>query len=60
MSKALTVLGMVVAGLIVVLFAADLAVPQYLFGRSSIPMDAGMIVCGVILGILSFMTYREQ
>jgi len=60
MSKALTVLGMVVAGLLVVLFAADFVVPQFLFGLSSIPMNVGMIVCGLILFVLSFLTYREQ
>ena len=60
MSKALTLVGMVIAILLVLLFGLDLALPQFLFGRVSVIMDGGFIVCGILLGLLSWTTYREQ
>ena len=59
MSKALTLVGMVIAILLVLLFGLDLAV-KIPFGGVSVIMDAGFIVCSLILGILSWSTYREQ
>ncbi|PHR96162.1 MAG: hypothetical protein COA78_29055 [Blastopirellula sp.] len=61
MPKALTISGMVIAVLILLLFTLDLAlgVP---FGRASMMMmimDIVFMVCGAILGYLSWNTYRE-
>jgi hypothetical protein len=58
MPKALTVVGMVVAGLIALVFALDLAlaVPFY---KASLLMDICFILCALILGYLSWSTFRE-
>ncbi|MFN9369651.1 MAG: hypothetical protein ACK6CT_12955 [Planctomycetia bacterium] len=54
MAKGLAMLGMVMAGLVVVLFAADLAaaVP---FGRASVVADVGFIVSSLILAYASWL-----
>ena len=59
MPKALCIVGMVVAGLLVFLFGLDLAagIP---FGKPSMVMSIGLLICGAILGYLSWMTFREQ
>jgi hypothetical protein len=61
MPKALTIIGMLVAALLLLIFALDLAlgIP---FGGSmaSTSMDVGMMICGVILFYLSWSTFREQ
>ncbi|MCA9259860.1 MAG: hypothetical protein KDA61_11700 [Planctomycetales bacterium] len=58
MSKALTIFGMVVAGLLVLTFAADLAagIP---FEGASMAMDVGIIVAAGILGYLSWDAFRQ-
>ncbi len=53
MSKALSLTGMIVSGLVVVLFLADLAV-AFPFQRVSIAADVGFIVSGLILAYLSW------
>jgi hypothetical protein len=59
MAKALTVLGLLVAILLLVVFAADLAlgIP---FSKASIAMDIGIIICAIILAYLSWTAYKEQ
>ncbi len=58
MAKAMTIGGMVVAGLLVVVFGLDLilGVP---FDGASIPMDAGFLVSGLILGYMSWDAFRS-
>ena len=53
MSKALSLIGMIVSGLIVVLFLADLAA-GFPFQRVSIGADIGFVVSGLILSYLSW------
>lgn len=53
MSKALPLVGMIVSGLIVVLFLADLAA-GFPFQRKSIAADIGFVVSGGILAYLSW------
>ena len=58
MPKALTISGMVVAVLILLIFALDLAlgIP---FKSASTMMDVGFIICALALAYLSWSTWRE-
>lgn len=58
MSKALTIFGMVVAALVGLMFAVDLAVGIPFDGASSI-MDIGAIIAAAILGYLGWDALRE-
>lgn len=58
MAKALTILGMLVAVLILLLFTLDLAI-SIPFGQI-MAMDIGMILSGVMLLYLSWSAFREQ
>lgn len=59
MPKVLTIIAMVIAGLILLVFALDAAI-GIPFKKASLLMDIGFIVCAVALGYLSWTTYREQ
>jgi hypothetical protein len=50
---------MVVAVLLAILFAMDLAIGAPFRGASTVG-DIAFIVCAVILGYTSFVTWREQ
>jgi hypothetical protein len=58
MSKALTILGMVVAGLVGLIFLLDLAV-SIPFDRASIVMDVGALIAAALLGYLSWDALRD-
>jgi hypothetical protein len=58
MPKALTISGMAVAGLLLVIFGADLAI-SIPFGRVSMAMDVAILICAAALGYMSWSTYRE-
>lgn len=62
MPKALCMSGMVVAILIALLFLVDLAAPAAYapFRKANIIMDVAMLVCAVLLGLASWLTFREQ
>ncbi len=53
MSKLLPLIGMVVAGLVGILFLADLAA-GFPFGRVSLLADIGFVVSSAIVGYLSW------
>jgi hypothetical protein len=61
MSKALAIIGMLIALLILVIFTLDMAI-QVPFGgtKASGMMDIGMIIGSAILVYLGFAAYREQ
>ena len=59
MPKALTISGMVVAGLLLLLFGLDLAV-SFPFRGVSRTMDVVLVVCSAILAYMSWSTFREQ
>jgi hypothetical protein len=61
MSKAMTIAGMVVAGLIGLIFALDLVGGESFgpFGGASKTMDIGALVSAAILGYLSRDAFRE-
>ena len=58
MAKAMTIMGMVVAGLFTLVFGLDLVIGVPFQSASSI-MDLGMLVCSLILGYLSFNAFRD-
>lgn len=58
MPKALTIAGMVVAGLVLLVFALDLALGLP-FGGATMVMDILFVVAALILGYMSWSTYRE-
>jgi hypothetical protein len=58
MPRVLTIAGMVVAGLLVLMFGLDLAV-RVPFGRASMAMDVAILICAAALGYMSWTTYRE-
>jgi hypothetical protein len=59
MPKALCMSGLVVSGLVIILFAADLAV-GIPFRRASMMMDIALLGSAALLGLLSWFTLREQ
>ncbi len=58
MAKVLTIMGMLVAGLLILLFAADLAVGTPFSGASKV-MDVGFIAACAVLALISWLTLRE-
>ena len=59
MPRSLAIFGMVVAGLLVVMFGADLAI-GFPFRKASLAMDLALLICAAALGYMSWTTYREQ
>lgn len=59
MSKALCIIGLVVAILLFLLFALDLML-SFPFRRVSLPMDIGIGISSVVLGYISWITLKEQ
>jgi hypothetical protein len=59
MPKALCILGMVVAALVVLVFLLDLALGVPFYGVSKL-LDIVFVICGAILGYLSWATMKEQ
>lgn len=58
MPKILTIAGMVVAGLLLLLFGLDLAlgIP---FSKASLLLDIGFALAAALLAYLSWSSYRE-
>jgi len=59
MSKALCIIGMIVAVLLLLLFSLDLLL-SLPFRRVSLTMDIGLAISALILGYLSWSTLKEQ
>jgi len=59
MPKAMTIFGMVVAGLLTLVFALDMIV-GIPFQGAKWGMDLGALFAAAILGFLSYTTFREQ
>jgi len=59
MQKALCMSGLVVSDLVIILFAAELAV-GIPFRRASVMIDVALLVSAALLGLLSWLTLREQ
>lgn len=58
MPKVLAITGMVVAGLLVLMFGLDLAI-RVPFGRASLAIDVALLISGGVLGYMAWNTYRE-
>ena len=59
MPKALCIAGIVIAGLLFLVFGLDLAL-KFPFGRAAWLMDSGFLVSSLILAYLSWTTLKEQ
>jgi hypothetical protein len=59
MAKAMSIAGMVVAGLLALIFTADLAV-GIPFGRVELLTDVGFLTSALILGYLSWNAFRDS
>jgi len=60
MPKALCIVGIVTAALVLLVFGLDLAIGLPPFNKASMMMDVAFVVCAGILGYLSWTTLREQ
>ena len=58
MPKVMTIMGMAVSVILLLLFGLDLAIGQP-FGKASIIMDIGFVVCALLLFYISWATKRE-
>lgn len=65
MAKALSLFGVIVALTLVLIFSIDVALGKPATGEGPLfmgfskTMDVGFIIAGVLLGYISFMTFRE-
>jgi hypothetical protein len=59
MPKALCLLGIVVAALILLVFGLDLVI-KVPFRRISLTMDIAFVLCALLVGLGGWMTFREQ
>lgn len=58
MPKALSIIVMVVAALLLLVFGLDLAI-EFPFQRADIFIDIGMLIGALALAYMSWTTYRE-
>ena len=59
MARAMSIAGLVVAGLLLIVFGFDLAL-EIPFGRANWVMDVGFVVCAAILGYMSWDALAES
>ena len=59
MSKAFALFGLIVAICMLLVFGGDLSA-GFPFKKISPTMDIGFVVCGLVLGYMSWTTFREQ
>lgn len=67
MQKSLCIAALTISLIVFVLFLADLILGHFMkshdiapFKGENLPIDIVFIVCSLILGLLSWFTYREQ
>ena len=58
MAKGLTIMAMIVAMLIFLLFALDLAL-GFPFSRASLLMDVTFVICALLLGYIGWSSFKE-
>ena len=59
MAKAMSVAGMVIGGLLAVMFTLDLALGTPFGGKAGLVPDLGLAICGGILAYLGWNAFRE-
>jgi hypothetical protein len=59
MAKAMSIAGMVVGGLVALLFAFDLVLKTPFGREAGLLPDLGFAICGVIVGYLGWNAFRE-
>jgi hypothetical protein len=59
MPRVLTIAGMVVAALLLLMFGLDLAI-KFPFSGASMIMDILFVAAALMLGYMSWSTFREQ
>jgi|WetSurMetagenome_2_1015567.scaffolds.fasta_scaffold1587538_2 hypothetical protein len=59
MPKALCILGIIVAGLMLLAFGMDAAI-KFPFQRINLTMDIGCLISSLMLGYISWTTLKEQ
>ena len=67
MQKGLCIAALTISLIVFVLFLADLILGHFMqssdiapFKGENLPIDIVFVVCSLILGLLSWFTYREQ
>jgi hypothetical protein len=58
MAKAMSIAGMVIGGLVALMFGLDLAL-KIPFGRLAAGAEVGLFLCGAILAYLGWNAFRE-
>ncbi|MEM7313557.1 MAG: hypothetical protein AAF497_10445 [Planctomycetota bacterium] len=58
MAKGLTIMSVVIAVLILILFGLDLAI-GFPFRKANMMLDIVFVICSIGLGYISWSTYRE-
>lgn len=59
MGKALSIAGMVIGGLVALLFTMDLAVGTPFGGKAGLLPDLGMALSGLVLAYLGWNAFRD-
>lgn len=59
MAKAMSIAGMIIAGLIAVLFGLDLVLGIPFGGQGGLLVDIGFVICGGVLAYLGWNAYRD-
>jgi len=60
MSKALSISGLVISGLVGLIFTADLAIKVPFGGQGRWMTDVVFVLCAAATAFLAWSTYREQ
>lgn len=60
MGKAMSIAGMVIGGLVAVMFALDLAIGFPFGTRAGAVVDIGFTLCGAMLAYLGWNAFRES
>ena len=58
MAKGLTIMAIVIAIFLLLLFALDLIV-GYPFGKASLLMDIAFVICSIALGYIGWNTWKD-